>query len=121
MPAVTPAEVYSRPSRTKILSGSTVICGWVSARRVQADQWVVARWPSSSPAAASTNAPVQTEATRSLWPAAVTSHRRRTGSAAAASWPRPPATSSVSIAAREDGNGWVPMTSPLEVVIDGAW
>ena len=64
MPAVTPAEVATLPSRTKIGSGSTVTAGNIRARRSQLDQWVVARRPSSSPACASTKAPEHTEVTR---------------------------------------------------------
>ena len=67
MPAVTPADVHTLPSRTKIGSDSTVTCGCtvgeVLARRSSASS---ARLPSSRPAAASTNAPVHTDATRRL-------------------------------------------------------
>ena len=67
MPAVTPADVHTLPSRTKIGSGSTVTSGY-SAREVRrtTTQCVVARFPSSRPAAASTNVPVHTDATRRL-------------------------------------------------------
>ena len=67
MPAVTPADVHTLPSRTKIGSGSTVdVRDSVARARSHARQCVVARRPSSSPAAASTNAPVHTDATRRL-------------------------------------------------------
>ncbi len=64
MPAVTPAEVQTEPSRTKIGSDSTRTAGKRRASSAQYDQWVTARRPSSTPEAASRNAPVQTEATR---------------------------------------------------------
>src|SRR5271169_1112551 len=64
MPAVTPAEVQTGPSHTKIGSGSTRTAGKRWASLAQYIQWVAARRPSSTPAAASRNAPVQTEATR---------------------------------------------------------
>ena len=63
-PRVTPAEVNSVPSRTKIASGSTVIAGYARPSSPACRQWVVARRPSSSPAAARTKAPVQIEQTR---------------------------------------------------------
>jgi 2,4-dienoyl-CoA reductase-like NADH-dependent reductase (Old Yellow Enzyme family) len=50
------------PSRTKIGSGSTVVAGYTRARSSHAAQWVVARFPSRSPAAPSRNEPVHTEA-----------------------------------------------------------
>ena len=64
MPAVEPAEVMVCPSRTKIRSGSTATRGWRRASSAQNAQCVVAALPSSSPAAASRNAPVQTEQVR---------------------------------------------------------
>jgi hypothetical protein len=64
MPAVTPADVRTGPSTTKIGSRSTATAGWRRCRSSQYCQWVVARRPSSSPALASTYAPVQTDATR---------------------------------------------------------
>ena len=66
IPAVTPADVHTLPSRTKIGSGSTVTLGYRRAKSSHHAQCVVARRPSSSPAAASTNAPVHTDVTRRL-------------------------------------------------------
>jgi hypothetical protein len=58
--------------------------------------------PSSSPAAANTNAPVQTEPKRLALGATAHSHRRKSSRAIAAFRPRePPATSKVS--------GWPPI------------
>ena len=48
-PAVTPAEVHTLPSRTKIGLGSTSTAGKFSARALQAAQCVVARRPFDSP------------------------------------------------------------------------
>ena len=48
MPAVTPAEVQTGPSRTKIGSGSTRTAGKRRASSAQHDQWVAARRPSST-------------------------------------------------------------------------
>src|SRR6516162_7152364 len=67
IPAVTPAEVHTEPSHTKIGSGSTRTAGKRWASLAQYIQWVAARRPSNTPAAASRNAPVQTEATRRAW------------------------------------------------------
>ena len=71
MPAVTPADVQTLPSRTKMRSRFHRVCGWFRLSRSHADQCVVARLPSSSPAAASTNAPVHTDVTRRLRRASV--------------------------------------------------
>ena len=64
MPAVTPADVHTDPSCTKIGSRSTRTPGKAAARRSHCDQCVVARFPSSSPARASTKAPEHTDVTR---------------------------------------------------------
>ena len=64
MPAVTPPLVDVLPSRTKMASGSTVICGYSSARRSATSQWVVALLPCSRPQAARMNAPLHTLAMR---------------------------------------------------------
>ena len=98
MPAVIPAEVHTSPSRTKMASGSTVIVGKRSASSSQLFQCVVARLPSSRPAAASTNAPLHTDAVRRARRAAC-----RIASIIASSWtasrtPSPPATTRVSSA-----------------------
>ena len=50
IPAVTPADVTTSPSRTKIGSASTRTSGYRSASRSQLAQCVVARRPSSRPA-----------------------------------------------------------------------
>src|SRR5262249_28469780 len=92
IPAVTPAEVYTPPSRTKIGSGSTSIRGYCRARRSQNSQWVVASRPSSSPAAASRKAPVQTDPTPRARPAEGRSHRRRSASPPPHPTPPPPPT-----------------------------
>ena len=86
MPAVTPAEVKTCPSRVKMGSGSTRTVGYRAANWAQRDQWVVARRPSSSPASASRNAPVHTDVTRR----AVAASRRRWSASA----PRAPGSAS---------------------------
>ena len=116
MPAVTPAEVQTGPSRTKIGSGSTRTAGKRRASSAQNDQWVAARRPSSKPVAASRTAPVQTEATRRAWPARVRAQSTSTGSAAAAVTPGPPAMISVSSAASAGGSGSAASPSPAEAV-----
>ncbi len=68
IPAVTPAEVTNSPSRTKIGSASTSTSGKAAASASQYAQWVTARRPSSSPAAASTKDPEQTPAVRRAAP-----------------------------------------------------
>ena len=57
MPAVTPAEVHTEPSRTKMGSGSTRTAGKVWASSAHTDQCVAARRPSSTPAAALAHVP----------------------------------------------------------------
>ena len=101
MPAVTPAEVITSPSRTKIGSGSTSTSGWRRASSAHHAQWVVARRPSSSPARASRKAPVQTDATRRERAAAARSQPTSRSSSPAAATPVPPGTSSVSIGPRQ--------------------
>ena len=61
MPAVTPAELNSGPSRTKIRSGSTIADGYAAASSGAYRQWVATRLPPRRPAAPSRKAPVQTE------------------------------------------------------------
>ena len=64
IPAARPADVSTSPSSTKSTFSSTRTSG-CSRRRSSANlQWVVAARPSSSPAAASTNAPVQIDTSR---------------------------------------------------------
>src|SRR6202044_1673487 len=79
MPAVTPAEVARSPSLMKIGSGSTVTSGYWAARSAQRSQWVVTVRPVSSPASASRNAPVQTDASRSAFGALRRSQPTRSG------------------------------------------
>ena len=64
MPAVIPAEVQIWPSLMKIRSASSRTPGNRRAKSLLRDQWVVARRPSSRPAAAKRKAPEQTLATR---------------------------------------------------------
>ena len=59
IPAAVPAEVSTSPSSTNSSRGSTWTRGYRFARVGAYIQCVVAGRPSSSPAAASTNAPVQ--------------------------------------------------------------
>jgi hypothetical protein len=98
IPVVTPADVHSAPSRTNTALRSTVTWGRKRASRSHADQCVVARSPSSRPAAASTNAPVHTEARRCTRPCARRNQRTqapsRTTAVTGAS--SPPATITVS-------------------------
>ncbi len=89
--ALIPAPVQTSPSRMKIGSASTSISGCSAASWCAVDQWVVARFPSSSPAAASRCAPTQTDVTRrvrearaftrSTSPASTTARTRRSPSA----------------------------------------
>jgi hypothetical protein len=64
IPAVTPAEVMTLPSLTKIDSRSTMIFGKFAASSGTHRQWVAARCPSRIPVAASGKAPAHTEAMR---------------------------------------------------------
>lgn len=84
--ALIPAPVQTSPSRMKIGSASTSISGCAEASCRAVDQWVVARLPSSSPAAASRCAPTQTDATRRLRPASSFTRSTTTGSTRA--WTR---------------------------------
>ena len=72
MPAVTPAAVQTLSElRTKIGSGSTVIDGNSRAIWPANAQCVVATQPSSRPACAARNEPVQTLTTRRVCSAAI--------------------------------------------------
>src|SRR5215472_9247375 len=73
MPAATPPEVRTLPSSMYSTSGTTLICGYASARAAQCGQCVVARRPSSRPAAASTNAPRHNDTIRAPRAAAAAS------------------------------------------------
>ena len=101
MPEVTPAEVQTSPSRTKIGLGSTLSSGWRRASSAVEAQWVVTVRPSSSPARASRKAPEQTEVTRRERRAALRIQRIRPASSSALATPKPPATTSVSIGPRQ--------------------
>ena len=96
MPAVTPAEVETLPSRTKIGSRSTRTAGTAAASASHTAQWVVARRPSSSPASPRRNAPLQTEVTRRARSAVRRIHDTSRAFRMAARVPSPPAISSVS-------------------------
>ena len=96
MPAVTPADVYTRSSRTKMGSRSTRTAGNRRASASHAAQWVVARRPSSSPASARRNAPVHTAATRLARRAVRRIQGTMRPSRARGRVPSPPATRSVS-------------------------
>ena len=116
MPAVTPAEVATLPSLMKIGSGSTVTSGYRAASSAQYAQWVVTRLPCSSPAAASRNAPVQTDAIRSR-PRRVAGAASAPGPGRRRRAPSPPGTSSRSgalpVSSAQVGVGR--MASPLVV------
>ncbi len=64
MPEAAPAEVSTSPSSTNSTFGSSATCGYHSRKTSVVAQCVVARRPSSSPAAASTKAPVQIDTMR---------------------------------------------------------
>ncbi len=108
MPAVTPAEVHSRPSRMKIGSQSTCSPGYSRASCAARPQWLVTRWLVASPAAASRNTPLHTEVTRRAPAPAAPIQLSRPWSARAASTPPPPVTTSVSIPAGESSRDAVP-------------
>ena len=91
MPAATPAEVRTLPSSTYSARGSTVTAGYSRASRAAYDQCVVARRPSSTPAAASTKAPVQIE-TRRAPRAAAAARAASTAPAASPGCARPGTT-----------------------------
>ena len=97
MPAVTPAEVQTGPSRTKMASRSTSISGWRVSRIGHHHQWVVARRPSSRPSRARIIAPVQIATIRRARRAALATWARSASSSSAAVVPWPPQTTSVSI------------------------
>lgn len=66
IPAEMPAEVMILPCSTKITFSRTSVWGAAARRAAMSSQCVVAAMPSSSPAFASRNAPVQTEAVMTL-------------------------------------------------------
>jgi hypothetical protein len=97
MPALTPAEVHTRPSWMKRGSQSTISSGCSSASWRARLQWVVTRRPVTSPAAAIRKTPLQTDVTRRLVAPAALTQSTSARSARARSTPDPPATTSVSI------------------------
>ena len=113
MPAVTPAEVATFPSRTKIGSGRTVTSGYRAASPAQLAQCVVACRPASRPASASRNAPVQTATIRSA-PAPVRRSQPIT-SGTGSRVPGPPGTSSVCGAGSSRRSASGAIASPLPV------
>ena len=103
MPALTPAEVQTRPSWMKMGSQSTISSGCSSASWRARLQWVVTRRPVTSPAAASRKTPLQTDVTRRVVTPAALIQSTSARSARARSTPAPPATTSVSI---PPGSSW---------------
>ena len=114
MPAVMPADVHTLPSWTKIGSGSSFTLGKRWANSPQRLQWVAARRPSSRPAVASRKAPLHTEATRRAFFARALIQPTSCLSWQAGCTPQPPATISVSTAARGAGSGWVARPRPAD-------
>jgi len=82
---VTPADVQIWPCSMKIALRSTSTRGNARASASHADQCVVARLPSSRPAAARMNEPLHTDAMRRVVGATCCSQPSSTGSKAAAS------------------------------------
>ncbi len=93
MPADTPAAVTCLPSNTT-RSGTASTPSPRSSS--SASQWLVARLPSSRPAAASTSEPVQTEVVHVLRSSAARSQSCTGPSSISASRPGPPGTSTTS-------------------------
>jgi hypothetical protein len=100
MPDVTPAEVQTLPSRTKIGVGSTLSSGWRRASSSVEAQWVVTVFPSSRPAPARRKEPEHTDVTLRERRAALRIQRISSTSSSAALTPVPPATIRVSIGPR---------------------
>src|SRR6266436_9669073 len=96
MPALTPADVQTRPSLTKIAFGSTLILEKPSASLGQYRQWVAARFPSSTPVQASAKAPRHTEATRRALGKLCEIHFINSASLRISQMPGPPGITSVS-------------------------
>ena len=115
MPAVTPAELHTAPSHTKMGSISTRASGNCRASSAQSCQCVTARRPSSKPAAPSTKAPVHTEPTRRAWRARAANQLSNDASRATCATPRPPATSSVSTGVLGRGRRSASIARPDEV------
>ncbi len=94
IPAVTPAAVASLPSNTT-RSGTTSTPSNRSSSS-SACQLLVARLPSSSPAAARINEPVQTEHVHCEVSCAARNQVWTGPSSISATWPGPPGTSTIS-------------------------
>ncbi len=115
---VTPADDHTRPSRTKIASGSTLTFGWRVARREVCIQWVAARLPSRTPAAASMKLPTHTEHTRRHFAAFFPTHRINSRSRVTSSTRKAPGTIKVSIgAAPSERTDFVTRSTPSAVLI----
>ncbi len=98
MPAVTPAAVQIVSElRRKIGSASTSMAGNWRANLAAKAQCVVTRQPSSSPASAARNAPVQAVATRRALAATALIQATSSGLERAASTPLPPGSTTVSM------------------------
>jgi hypothetical protein len=118
IPVVTPAEVHTLPSTTKIASRSTAAPGTSFASRSHADQCVAQRRPSSNPAKPITNAPEHTEPIRRTTSAARCSHARtrRSRTTAVIASSSPPTTSTVSVSrGRTDASFTVVIDVPAVV------
>ena len=94
-PARRPPAVKRGSGRSRSGRGTTSISGWAAARSSRSSQWTVARWPSSRPARASTQAPA------SMPPMARKrgAMRRRSrirGRVATSAWRKPAMTTSAS-------------------------
>jgi len=117
MPAVTPAAVHTFSElRTKIGSGSTVTEGNSRAICAANAQCVVATQPSTNPACAARNDPVQTLTTRRVCSAAIWIQPMVSGLRRAWSTPMPPGRTSVSMGSRGSGSGWLTSARPVRVV-----
>ena len=117
MPAVTPAAVHTVDElRTKIGSGSTATEGNSRASRPAYAQCVVAGQPSSRPASAARNAPVQTLTTRRALAATALIQSMTSAFRRAASIPAPPGSTTVSTGRRGSGNGWATNVNPVPVL-----
>ncbi len=120
MPELTPADVYSAPSATKIASRSIRTVGYRSASSSKNCQWVVARRPSSRPASASTKAPTHTLTTRRLRAAASLTAASRSARPIASGQVQVPGTIMVSTGpATSAADASTPMRKP-ELLITSA-
>ncbi len=119
MPAATPAEVRMSPSSTKSTSSSSRTRGKARWNSGACAQCVVARRPSSSPAAASTSEPVQMDTVRVPGRMAARASARAGGRGSPRSSPGMAwvgGTITVSAAARASGPAVTPMVKPASLV-----